>query len=138
MKYRMEYKNTEEYVAILLLGIAEEIREYRGSVYGGESIENQLNEYGDILWNIAELENLLDERCPRHKLFSDSREKCEMDITRSCIQAVRKHYHRDRELEVLLSCAGDILADCHIHFVCSRVAGDAMTANVAKMKGRYS
>ena len=45
----MEYHNTEEYVAILLLGIAEELAEYRGSIYGMQSIEDQLNEGWEIL-----------------------------------------------------------------------------------------
>ena len=138
IKYRMEYMNTEEYVAILLMGIIEELNEYRSSVYACEVPEDQLNEYGDLLWNVAELENILDERSPRHRILGQSGGSHTFDLSLSCIQAVRKHYMRDRNREKLIKCASDILQSCHIHFVSSGIAKDAMIANCAKMKERFA
>ena len=88
LKYRMEYSDVYEYISVLLLGIAEEISEYRSSVYKMQSIEDQVSEYGDLLWNVAELENTLSEIGVKNDVVNIN----VYDVSLSCVQTVRKHY----------------------------------------------
>ena len=138
LRYRMEYLNTEEYIAILLLGIAEELAEYRQSIYAMKSIEKQLEEYGDLLWNIAELENILDGRNSDRSKNVNSALDSILDVSMNCIQAVRKHYFRDKDDTILIKKAGNILVACHIFFVNSEISIDAMNQNLIKMDRRHN
>lgn len=137
-KYRMEYTNKTEYIAILLLGIAEELKEYRRTVYNGESNERQMEEFGDLLWNIAELENILSEIDNKHCVESDGIPSLLFCVMGRSVETVRKDYLRDKDYEKLYSNAREILSACQFFYVCSNFAPYAMESSVLKMWERYN
>ena len=133
MKYRIENRDVYEYISILLLGIAEEVFEYRHSVYSCSSTEEQISEYGDLLWNVAELDNIMEEHFPE----MDNRSAGTLDVTLTCVQAVRKHYMRDSVKNSLVNSAQAVLTACLVFYAHSGLANKAIISNVAKMEKRH-
>ena len=129
----MEYSDVYEYISVLLLGIAEEISEYRSSVYKMQSIEDQVSEYGDLLWNVAELENTLSEIGVKNDVVNNN----VYDVSLSCVQTVRKHYFRERDNDKIALHASSILVTCMFFFVNSAISREAMDRNCEKMKARH-
>jgi NTP pyrophosphatase (non-canonical NTP hydrolase) len=129
-RWRMDLEGVE-YICTLLLGIPEEWREHVKERKNG-TFESQVEEYGDMLFNIAELWNYLEEMYKDHS----GRSNWEGYAPDRCVEVVRKLYFRDKLMTDFICEAWAIAEQC-MEYVPTITAGYAMVASVAKMKERH-
>jgi hypothetical protein len=130
-KWRMDLEPVE-YIAVLLLGIREEYDEFFIE-FKASCIEKIIEEYGDMLFNIAELVNVLEEN------FSHFRgnDLGEFFAPRKCVEVVRKSYMRDRNNLKFIGEAWQIAERCVLEYTRTNTAQDSMIHSVEKLTGRH-
>lgn len=141
-KFRIEHTCRYRYISTLLLGIAEEIKEYKEAVAECKSIETQEVEYGHILWNIAELSNVLEEintpflSCGDTAVYAAHLSMNGCQVSKTCVQAVRKHYLKRLQQDKLLHKACAVLTMCEVMYTTTPIACNAMIAGIEDMEQR--
>lgn len=141
-RYRIECTCNLEYISILLLGIAESCNSYKHGVVNGVSPSKQVELYGVLLWNVAELSNVMVEN---YKNYIDHMSSSVvssmagrgMRIASECAKTVRKNYIHHRNEKKFLLKASAILSMCEVNCVASNIAEGAMVASVNRLKNRY-
>lgn len=141
-RFRFSKSCTIEYMATLLLGIAEEIEEYHDAVREQKTIEDQVLEFGHILFNVAELQNLLEES--KSKYYNNdevAKIACGLffggsKIGLTCVQAVRKHYLKNRDVRKLEIKSSAIFSMCEVLFTTTPIAEHAMISCIKDLENR--
>ena len=132
-RWRMK-KDSTEYLAILLLGIREEYDEFIEERKSG-SVERQIEEYGDMLYNIADLINYLEEN---YISFRDVEYTGSIFVPRKCVEVVRKYYMRDCNYEKFIAECWNIADISYLEYVVrSNTAGYALDSSYVKMSNRH-
>lgn len=119
-----------EYVGILLLGIAEQYHKFMDA-RRLSTVESQVDIFGEFLWNIAELCNILDEH------FSVEMSSVESSIITSpykCIEIVREHGSARVNKDKLIEKAVCVARGMVVAYTTMNTAQDAMKASINKMK----
>lgn len=141
-RFRFSKGCTVEYMATLLLGIAEEIEEYHEAVKEQLTIEEQVLEFGHILFNVAEVQNLLEESKSKYYNCDEvANLACGLyfggsKIGHTCVQAVRKHYLKKRDVRKLEIKASAIFSMCEVLFTTTPIARPAMISCIEDFEKR--
>jgi len=133
VKYRKWEYDPLEYLAILCLGVSKEFNAFMQSRKGG-LLEVQLEVYGDILFNVAELWNILedvyhyeDKSIIFKPVFAPHR----------CVDIVKKYYLEEKDKERFIKECYALAEICHRDYVCTITAEEAMVLSANKMKERH-
>ena len=122
-----------EYVGILLLGIAEEYHKFM-EARRMSTVEDQVEIFGEFLWNVAELCNILDE------YFAVEMSSVESSIITSpykCISIVREYGSARVNKDKLIEKAVCVARGMVVAFTTMITAQDAMRVSLLKMEERH-
>jgi len=134
VKYRAEY-DSHEYVAMLLLGIAEEYHLFERA-RRSSSIDMQLEKFGAFLFNVAELNNILEEEFAEEVSTVSGGWITETMagvavVLKYC--TVKENADKKKLIEYAVLIAGGMVAA----YATMITAQDAMVVSLAKMEARH-
>jgi hypothetical protein len=119
-----------EYVSVLLLGVVEEYHNFM-EARRMSTCEKQVEIFGRFLWNVAELNNILDE------CFSVEMSSVYSSIITSpymCISIVRKHGSANVNKRKLVEKAVCVARGMVVAFTTMNIAQDSMKVSLKQMK----
>jgi hypothetical protein len=138
VKWRVEY-DAHEYVAMLLLGIAEEYQLFDKAKRLSPKNKDPklvLEKFGAFLFNVAELNNVLDEEFARKKKSTKGKwatsPMAGVEVVRKYC-TVRENVDKKKMIEYAVLIAGGMVAA----YTTMITAQDAMIVNLRKMEERH-